>query len=158
MNQESFQKCISSINWSLLAVVYVHSCYFFMNSQDMIPPRIFRCWWNISFYKILTCDLLLHPVQLHSLYSTGIYWYCKFLQSSDGCNFLWKYIFQFLVYGKNLASAKSFVPLKRLSPTKSSTKCHCLRVYYQTMIWMKWLLKWIMWTDVGKSMALNLYP
>ena len=37
---------------------------------------------------------------------------------------------------KKITSAKSFVHPERLPPTTSSTKFHCLRVYYQIMVWM----------------------
>jgi len=37
---------------------------------------------------------------------------------------------------KKMISAKSFVTPERLPPTASSTKFHCLRVYYQMMVWM----------------------
>lgn len=36
---------------------------------------------------------------------------------------------------KKVASAKSFVNPERLPPTKSSTKYHSFRVYYQIMVW-----------------------
>lgn len=37
---------------------------------------------------------------------------------------------------KKVIAAKSFVKPERLPPTESSTKFHCLRVYYQIMTWM----------------------
>ena len=37
---------------------------------------------------------------------------------------------------KQIVSAKSFVTPERLPPTESSTKYHCLRVYYQIMVWI----------------------
>ena len=36
---------------------------------------------------------------------------------------------------KKVSSAKSFVTPERLPPTASSTKFHCLRAYYQIMVW-----------------------
>ena len=38
---------------------------------------------------------------------------------------------------KKITSATSFVPPERLPPTASSTKYHCLRTYYQIMVWME---------------------
>ena len=40
------------------------------------------------------------------------------------------------VLGKKVVSSQSFVTPKRLPPTESSTKFHCLRVYYQIMVWL----------------------
>lgn len=37
---------------------------------------------------------------------------------------------------KKVITARSFVQTDRLPPTESSTKFHCLRVYYQTMKWI----------------------
>jgi hypothetical protein len=39
------------------------------------------------------------------------------------------------IFIKKIASAKSFVTPERLPPTASSTKFHCLRTYYQIMVW-----------------------
>jgi len=40
------------------------------------------------------------------------------------------------IFTKKVAAAKSFVTPERLPPTESATKFHCLRVYYQVMVWM----------------------
>ena len=40
------------------------------------------------------------------------------------------------LFSKRIISAKSFVTPERLPPTESSTKYHCLRVYYQIMVWI----------------------
>lgn len=41
------------------------------------------------------------------------------------------------IFSKKVVSAKSFVTPERLPPTASSTKFHCLRVYYQIMVWIQ---------------------
>lgn len=43
---------------------------------------------------------------------------------------------RYSVLGKKVVSSKSFVTPERLPPTESSTKFHCLRVYYQIMVWL----------------------
>ena len=43
---------------------------------------------------------------------------------------------RYSVLGKKVASSQSFVTPERLPPTESSTKFHCLRVYYQIMVWL----------------------
>ena len=40
------------------------------------------------------------------------------------------------LFSKKVARAKSFVTPERLPPTSSSTEFHCLRVYYQIMVWI----------------------
>ena len=40
------------------------------------------------------------------------------------------------MFSKKVAAAKSFVTPEHLPPTESATKFHCLRVYYQVMVWM----------------------
>ena len=40
------------------------------------------------------------------------------------------------LFSKKVAVAKSFVTPERLPPTSSSTEFHCLRVYYQIMVWI----------------------
>ncbi len=40
------------------------------------------------------------------------------------------------MFVKKIASAKSFVTPERLPPTASSSQFHCLRVYYQIMVWI----------------------
>ena len=39
------------------------------------------------------------------------------------------------LFSKKVATAKSFVTPERLPPTSSSAEFHCLRVYFQIMIW-----------------------
>ena len=43
---------------------------------------------------------------------------------------------RYSIFSKKVAAAKSFVTPERLPPTESATKFHCLRVYYQVMVWM----------------------
>ena len=43
---------------------------------------------------------------------------------------------RYKIFTKKVAAAKSFVTPERLPPTESATKFHCLRVYYQVMVWM----------------------
>jgi 5'-3' exonuclease len=40
------------------------------------------------------------------------------------------------MFTKKVVSSKSFVTPERLAPTASSTKFHCLRSYYQIMVWI----------------------
>ena len=40
------------------------------------------------------------------------------------------------VLGKKVVSSQSFVIPERLPPTESATNFHCLRVYYQIMVWL----------------------
>lgn len=42
---------------------------------------------------------------------------------------------RFNLLSKKIVSAKAFVTPEHLPPTESSTKYHCLRVYYQLMVW-----------------------
>ena len=44
---------------------------------------------------------------------------------------------RYRIFVKKITSAKSFVTPERLPPTASSTKFHCLRTYYQIMVWME---------------------
>jgi len=41
------------------------------------------------------------------------------------------------IFVKKITSASSFVTPERLPPTASSTKFHCLRTYYQIMVWLE---------------------
>lgn len=104
------------------------------------------------------------PVQLHLLYQARIpliLVHSKSWQSSNGCyfwmntitgniksvkDFYMNYLaaLHYQVLMKNVVTAKSFVHPGCLSPTDTSTKFHCVRLYYQTMIWM--------------SMATEIYP
>ena len=43
---------------------------------------------------------------------------------------------RYKMFMKKVVCAKSFVTPERLPPTESATKFHCLRVYYQVMVWM----------------------
>ena len=42
---------------------------------------------------------------------------------------------RYSLFTKKLIPAVSFVPPERLPPTQSSTRYHCLRVYYQIIVW-----------------------
>ncbi|KAJ8880605.1 hypothetical protein PR048_017075 [Dryococelus australis] len=107
ISQEAFHNLFS-------AVSYVYSCYFFMHSLYVITPCIFMILVKKKtvFQQLLKGDRVLHSC------ATG-----------------------FALPGKNPADivrlgSQAMAVIFGGKSTETSTKFHCLRVYYQTMIRM----------------------
>ena len=43
---------------------------------------------------------------------------------------------RFYMFMMEVTSTKSFMTPERLPPTEFATKCHCRKVYYDSMTWM----------------------